>query len=90
MKVSCEMSGKKVDTDRIEKAVNEILIAVGEDPSREGLKHTPERVARMYVELLVGIREDPKTHTFAEFSMKTMTKLFYFVTSHFIVSANII
>ena len=51
-----------VDTDRIKKAVNEILIAVGEDTEREGLKETPERVARMYVELLAGMREDPKRH----------------------------
>ncbi len=51
-----------VDTDRIRKAVNEILIAVGEDTEREGLKETPERVAKMYVELLAGMREDPKRH----------------------------
>ena len=53
---------KKVDTDKIAKAAHEILIAVGEDTDREGLKRTPERVARMYVELLAGMREDPKTH----------------------------
>ena len=53
---------KKVDTDRIAKAAHEILIAVGEDTDREGLKRTPERVAKMYVELLAGMREDPKTH----------------------------
>jgi GTP cyclohydrolase I len=57
-----EMSGKKIDTDRIKKAVNEILIAVGEDTDREGLKRTPERMARMYVELLAGMREDPRIH----------------------------
>jgi GTP cyclohydrolase I len=53
---------KKVDTDRIEKAVKEILLAIGEDSNREGLKKTPERVGRMYVELLAGMREDPKDH----------------------------
>jgi len=53
---------KKVDTERIEKAVREILIAVNEDIDRDGLKGTPERVARMYVELLSGMQEDPKTH----------------------------
>lgn len=53
---------KKIDTKKIEKAVHEILLAVGEDMDREGLKRTPERVARMYVELLAGMREDPKTH----------------------------
>jgi GTP cyclohydrolase I len=51
-----------VDTKRIEKAVNEILLAVGEDIERDGLKETPERVARMYAELLAGMQEDPKEH----------------------------
>jgi len=51
-----------VDTKRIEKAVREILLAVGEDTGREGLKGTPGRVARMYAELLDGMREDPKEH----------------------------
>ncbi len=53
---------KKVDTERIEKAVKEILIAIGEDTNREGLKGTPERVGKMYAELLAGMREDPKDH----------------------------
>ena len=53
---------KKVDTERIEKAVKEILLAIGEDFNREGLKKTPERVGRMYAELLAGMREDPKVH----------------------------
>jgi GTP cyclohydrolase I len=53
---------KKVDTGRIEKAVKEILLAVGEDINREGLKKTPERVGKMYAELLAGMREDPKVH----------------------------
>ena len=53
---------KKVDTERIEKAVKEILLAVGEDTNREGLKKTPERVGKMYAELLGGMREDPKDH----------------------------
>ena len=53
---------KKVDTERIEKAVKEILLAVDEDTNREGLKGTPERVARMYAELLGGMRKDPKEH----------------------------
>lgn len=51
-----------VDTKRIEKAVTEILLAVGEDTGREGLKGTPGRVARMYAELLGGMQEDPKQH----------------------------
>ena len=53
---------KKIDEARIEKAVREILSAVGEDLNRDGLKDTPARVARMYGELLAGMREDPETH----------------------------
>jgi GTP cyclohydrolase I len=49
-----------VDIERVRKAVTEILLAVGEDVEREGLKGTPERVANMYAELLAGMREDPK------------------------------
>lgn len=52
----------KIDEARIEKAVREILSAVGEDLNREGLKDTPARVARMYGELLAGMRDDPNTH----------------------------
>ena len=52
----------KVDCKRIEKAVEEILLAVGEDIKREGLKGTPIRVAKMYSELLAGMHEDPKKH----------------------------
>ena len=51
-----------VDSERISKAVTEILLAVGEDTEREGLKRTPERVAKMYAELLAGMNEDPKIH----------------------------
>jgi GTP cyclohydrolase IA len=53
---------KKIDTQRIEKAVREILLAIGEDIEREGLLKTPERVARMYSELLGGMYEEPKAH----------------------------
>jgi GTP cyclohydrolase IA len=49
-----------VDLARIEKAVREILIAVGEDPDRDGLVRTPARVARAYAELFAGLRVDPK------------------------------
>jgi len=51
-----------IDTKRIEKAVTEILIAIGEDIKREGIKETPSRVASMYAELLAGMHEDPKEH----------------------------
>ena len=59
-----------VDQPRIEKAVREILLAVGEDPAREGLIKTPSRVARMYVEMFSGLREDPKIHTKSVFTEK--------------------
>ncbi len=50
------------DLPRIERAVREILIAIGEDPEREGLRETPSRVAHMYAELFAGLREDPTRH----------------------------
>ena len=53
---------KTIDMERIRKAVEEILLAVGEDIHREGLLKTPERVARMYAELLGGMLEDPGIH----------------------------
>lgn len=51
-----------VDMPRLERAVREILLAVGEDPDREGLRKTPARVARSYAELMAGLRDDPKRH----------------------------
>jgi len=57
-----DKKSKNVDADKIEKAVKDILVAVGEDTQREGLKRTPERVARMYAELLGGMYEDPDKH----------------------------
>ncbi len=58
---------KQVDIARIEKAVGEILLAVGEDPKREGLGGTPKRVANMYAELLAGMHEDPQEHVTSVF-----------------------
>jgi GTP cyclohydrolase I len=51
-----------VDLPRIEAAVREILVAIGEDPSRDGLLNTPARVARMYAEVFSGLREAPDSH----------------------------
>ncbi|HLQ44280.1 MAG TPA: GTP cyclohydrolase I FolE [Planctomycetaceae bacterium] len=51
-----------VDLPRIQRAVREILAAVGEDPNREGLLDTPRRVARMYAELFSGLHSDPARH----------------------------
>jgi GTP cyclohydrolase I len=62
--------GKMVDIERIEKAVREILLAVGEDPGREGLKYTPQRVAAMYAELLAGMHENPGEHVCSIFTEK--------------------
>jgi len=62
--------GKMVDIERIEKAVREILLAVGEDVGREGLKYTPQRVAAMYAELLAGMHEDPSEHVRSIFTEK--------------------
>ena len=57
-----------VDQQRIRSAVREILLAIGEDPDREGLRETPSRVARMYVELFGGLHEDPRRHLDKSFS----------------------
>lgn len=51
-----------VDMPRIERAVREILLAVGEDPDREGLQETPARVARMYRDMFSGLHQDPVKH----------------------------
>lgn len=56
---SANIAPAKVDIPRIEHAVREILIAVGEDPDREGLIKTPNRVARAYGELMAGLQDDP-------------------------------
>jgi len=53
-------TARPVDLERIERAVREIIEAIGEDAGREGLRGTPERVARMYAELFEGLRIDPK------------------------------
>lgn len=50
---------RSVDLGRIERAVREILVAIGEDPDRDGLRRTPMRVARAYAELFAGLRVDP-------------------------------
>ena len=51
-----------IDTERIERAVREILEAIGEDPDRDGLVRTPLRIAKMYEEIFAGLREDPSHH----------------------------
>jgi len=54
------LSGEGVARPEVKEAVRNLLIAVGEDPEREGLLNTPERVARAYDELLAGYRVDPQ------------------------------
>ena len=56
------MDRVSVDTARIERAVIEILAAIGEDPNRDGLLKTPHRVAKMYDELFAGLAENPANH----------------------------
>lgn len=51
-----------MDEKRIENAVREILLAIGEDPDREGLQETPHRVAAMYAEIFSGLHDDPRRH----------------------------
>ncbi|WP_026476860.1 GTP cyclohydrolase I FolE [Alkaliphilus transvaalensis] len=51
-----------MDKEKIERAVRDILEAIGEDPDREGLVDTPKRIAKMYEEIFSGLHEDPKEH----------------------------
>jgi len=51
-----------IDKPRIERAVREILEAIGEDPERDGLRRTPARIAAMYEEIFAGLHDDPSRH----------------------------
>jgi GTP cyclohydrolase I len=68
--LSLQAAQSEVDFPRIERAVREILSAVGEDPNREGLRETPARVARMYAELFRGLHQDPREHVQKFFTEK--------------------
>ena len=57
-----------MDLEKIEKAIEMILEAIGEDPQREGLLNTPKRVAKMYQEVFAGLNEDPSIHLGVQFS----------------------
>ena len=57
-----------VDVERVKAAVAELLIAIGEDPERDGLVATPDRVAAMYEELFSGLHDDPARHLEVTFS----------------------
>jgi GTP cyclohydrolase IA len=67
---SAGLTAAGVDQPRVERAVREILLAVGEDPDREGLLETPARVARMYAELFSGLHDDPRVHMQKAFTEK--------------------
>lgn len=81
-----------MDKERIEKAVREILLAVGEDPDREGLADTPRRMAKMYEEIFSGLHEDPAKHLAIFFQDEKYEELvlvkdipFYSVCEHHLV-----
>lgn len=57
-----------LDSERVRAAVREFLLAIGEDPERDGLKETPERVARAAAELLSGMQEEPRAHLRKQFA----------------------
>jgi GTP cyclohydrolase I len=65
--VSDEFAEDSIDLARIEKAVREILLAIGEDPDRDGLLRTPRRVAEMYAEICSGLHEEPARHLVTTF-----------------------
>ena len=57
--LNSEQVAERIDQPRIAAAVREILLAIGEDPNRSGLKDTPARVARAYAEMFTGLHQDP-------------------------------
>jgi GTP cyclohydrolase I len=65
-----DLGQSPVDLDRIRRAVREILLAIGDDPDREGLIETPDRVARMYAEVFQGLHQDPTVHLQKVFTQK--------------------
>ena len=60
---------RSIDGPRIERAVREILLAIGEDPRRDGLIETPERVAEAYAHLFSGLHEDPARNLEVSFAV---------------------
>ena len=81
-----------MDKEKIQRAVRDILEAIGEDPDREGLKDTPARIARMYEEIFSGLTEEPKDHLKIYFQEEKHEELvlvkdisFYSVCEHHLV-----
>ncbi|MBQ9621330.1 MAG: GTP cyclohydrolase I FolE [Atopobiaceae bacterium] len=62
------LSYNQIDKPRIEAAIREFLIGIGEDPDREGLEGTPDRVARACEEIFGGMQEDPSFHLLRQFN----------------------
>ena len=62
-----EPARPSIDRGRVERAVREILLAIGEDPDRDGLVRTPARVADMFTEIFAGLGEDPARHLTVRF-----------------------
>lgn len=65
--MSQDLRYSKLDKPRVEAAVREFLLAIGEDPDREGLQGTPDRVARACEEIFGGMQEDPGAHLRKQF-----------------------
>jgi len=59
----------QIDFKRVERAVRELLFAIGEDPDRDGLVQTPARVARSYAEIFAGMGKEPKEVLTTTFEM---------------------
>ncbi len=67
MSLDLETERRPVDRSRVERAVREILLAIGEDPDRDGLARTPARVADMFTEIFAGLDQDPADHLVVRF-----------------------
>ena len=83
---------RKVDHEKIKRAVRDILEAIGEDPDREGLIDKPKRIAKMYEEIFVGLHQDSKDHLQIFFQEEEHEELvlvkdipFYSVCEHHLV-----
>lgn len=68
--VSIDRSSHRIDHERAERAVRDLLEAIGEDPDREGLVDTPGRVARMWAEMLEGLHTSPEEHLTRTFDIE--------------------
>ena len=66
--MSAKLSYNRIDKPRIEAAIREFLIGIGEDPDREGLQGTPDRVARACEEIFGGMQEDPGFYLLKQFN----------------------